>query len=93
MSGAIIFRMGGPTAWTAIQQDKTSLSSCGAEIRATNEGCKITIATRNLAKGSMVTGNPLSDDSSPTTVYNGNEACINWAIIVTMKEHLVYGTL
>ena len=86
MSGALVIRMGGPLAWKAIRQDKTSLSSCEAEIRATNEGCKLTMAARNLAEGFTSAGTPLPDNSSATIVYNDNEAAVNWSNNVTMKN-------
>ena len=41
MSGGIIFRQGGHIAWTAVRQERTSLSSWEAEIRATNEVSKL----------------------------------------------------
>jgi hypothetical protein len=50
MSGGIIFRQGGPVAWIAVRQERTSLSSCEAEICATNEVSKLLIGIRNLAE-------------------------------------------
>jgi hypothetical protein len=41
MSGGIIFHKGGPIVWVAVQQEKTSLSSCEAKIWATNKISKI----------------------------------------------------
>jgi hypothetical protein len=38
MIGAIVMRSGGPISWKADRQDRTPLSSCEAEIRATNTG-------------------------------------------------------
>jgi hypothetical protein len=49
MSGAILFRSGGPITWKADHQNRTSLSSCKAEIRATNMGSQLTVNTRNLS--------------------------------------------
>ena len=49
MSGGIVFRQGGPIGWTAIRQERTSLSSCEAEIRATNEVSKLLMGIRHLA--------------------------------------------
>ena len=45
MSGGIIFHKGGPIAWIAVQQEKTSLSSCEAKICATNKISKISCST------------------------------------------------
>ena len=87
MSGAIIFRSGGPISWKSVRQDKTSLSSCEAEIRATNEASKLTVGLRNLARGMTHLGRyPISDADSPTDVYNDNEACVKWSHNMTMKQ-------
>jgi hypothetical protein len=50
MSGGIIFCQGGPIAWIAVRQEHTSLSSCEAEIRATNKVSKLLMSIRNLAE-------------------------------------------
>jgi len=86
MSGVIIFRSGGPIAWKSVRQDKTSLSSCEAEIRATNEASKLTVDLRNLAQGMESLGYPISDAHSPTDLYNDNEACVKWSYNMTMKQ-------
>ena len=86
MSGAIVFRSGGPISWKSVRQDKTSLSSCEAEIRATNEASKLTVSLRNLARGMTHLGYPISDADSPTEVYNDNEACVKWSHNMTMKQ-------
>jgi hypothetical protein len=49
MSGGIVFCQGGLIAWTAVCQERTSLSSCKAEIRTTNEVSKLLIGIRHLA--------------------------------------------
>lgn len=85
MSGAIIFRSGGPIAWKSVRQEKTSLSSCEAEIRATNEASKLTVAIRNVASGLADVGYPIDDASAPTTMFNDNEACVKWSHNMTMK--------
>ncbi len=41
MSGGITFRQGGPIAWIVVRQEQTLLSSCEAEICATNEVSKL----------------------------------------------------
>ncbi len=48
MSSAIFFRSGGPLTWKADRQDHTALSSCEAEIRATDMGSRLTINIRNI---------------------------------------------
>jgi hypothetical protein len=40
MSGGIAFCNGGPLGWLSERQDRTALSSCEAEIRATNATSK-----------------------------------------------------
>jgi len=40
VSGYLVMRCGGPIAWKAIHQDRTSRSTCKAEVRATNEAVK-----------------------------------------------------
>ena len=74
MSGAILYRTGGPISWKAMLQDQTSLSLCEAKIYATSEGAKITAGVRNLADGFDIAGTPLFDNSQPTIVYNDNAA-------------------
>ena len=85
MSGAIIFRSGGPIGWKSVRQEKASLSSCEAEIRTTNEASKLTVAIRNVASGLADVGYPIDDASSPTTMFNDNEACVKWSHNMTMK--------
>ena len=86
MSGCISFRMGGPITWKAIRQDKTSQSSCEAEIRATNEGGKSTMGIRLTLADLRRHGYPVSDDFEATDVFNDNEACVQWSHIVTSKN-------
>ncbi|KAL7523301.1 hypothetical protein ACHAWF_000464 [Thalassiosira exigua] len=86
MSGSIIFRSGGPISWPLLRQERTSLSSCEAEIRATNEASRDTRGVRNLIKGLRDHGYPIDDTSSPTDVYNDNEACVQWSHNMTMKK-------
>ena len=50
MNGGIIFRQGGPIAWIVVRQEQTSLSSCEAEICATNEVSKLLMGICNLAE-------------------------------------------
>lgn len=79
MSGFIVFRCGGPVSWGAVCQNQTALSSCEAEIRATNEGAKRTKEFRNLVDGMIEIGYAMLDLDAPTKVYNGNEGCVAWA--------------
>ena len=85
MSGAVVFRMGGPLSWTAPRQQRTSLSSCEAEVRATNEGTKLTMALRHFASSYDASGTPLPELAEPAMIYNDNEACVIWANGFTTK--------
>ncbi len=78
MSGAILFHSGSPLTWKADQQECTSLSSCEAKIWATNMGSCLTINTRNMILHLYLCGYPIEDASSPTPIYNNNEACVKW---------------
>ena len=86
LSGLIVFRCGGPVSWKAIRQDQTALSSCEAEIMATNEAAKRAVDLRNLAEGMLDIGYVLSDLDEATVVYNDNEGCVNWAHNMTSKQ-------
>ncbi len=44
-AGAIVMRSGGPISWKAKRQERTSLSSCKAEIRATNTSLRLIVNT------------------------------------------------
>ena len=85
MSGAIVIRSGGPIAWKADRQERTALSSCDVEIRATNMGCRLTVNTRNMIAGLSDLGYPIHDCESPTPLYNDNDACVNWYHNMTTK--------
>jgi hypothetical protein len=86
MSGAIVFRMSGPLAWKTERQEKTSLSSCEAEIKATCMGSKLTVATRNFSEGFKSCGVPApTDTDTATTLYNDNQSAVFWAHNMTLK--------
>jgi hypothetical protein len=53
MSGGIVFCQGGPIAWTAVCQERTSLSLCKVEIRATNEFSKLLMGICHLANNCL----------------------------------------
>jgi hypothetical protein len=78
MSGAIIFRSGGPITWKTDRQERTSLSSCEAEIRATNMGSRLTVNLRNMILHLQSLGYPIDDTDSATQLYNDNDACVKW---------------
>jgi hypothetical protein len=85
MSGAIIFRSGGPITWKAERQERTSLSTCEAEIRATNMGSRLTVNLRNLILNLQSIGYPIDDTDIATPLYNDNEACVKWCHNLTTK--------
>ncbi len=80
LSGYVICHSGGPVAWRAIRQDRTAQSSCEAEIYATNECVKDTLALKHIAADLH-----MPDGSQCTRVYNDNEACVAWSASVTNK--------
>ena len=85
MSGAIIFRSGGPIIWKTDRQERTSLSSCEAEIRATNMGSRLTVNVRNMILHLASLGYPITDAEQPSLLYNDNEACVKWCHNLTTK--------
>ena len=89
MSGAIIFRSGGPITWKTDRQERTSLSSCEAEIRATNMGSRLTVNVRNMILHLASTGYPITDAQQATPLYNDNEACVDGATISLRKATVI----
>ncbi len=85
MSGAILFSSGGLLTWKADWQERTLLSSCKAKIWATYIGSRLTINTCNMILHLSACGYPIDDTSSPTPIYNNNEACIKWCNNMTSK--------
>jgi len=86
MSGGIIFRQGGPIGWTAVRQERTSLSSCEAEIRATNEVSKLLMGIRHLADAVREGGHDIADTAVASPLYNDNESCVKWSHNMTTKQ-------
>lgn len=80
ISGYVISRSGGPISWKSIRQNRTSLSSCEAEIVATNECITELDHIRHRAVDL-----DMSDANSKITVYNDNDACVQWSSSVTNK--------
>ncbi len=78
LSSAIIMFSGGPICWKADQQEHTSLSSCEAEIHATNMGSRLTVNTRNMISHLSSLGYPINNATCPTILYNDNDACVKW---------------
>ena len=74
VSGYLVMRCGGPIAWKAIRQGRTSRSTCEAEIRATDEAVKEILSLRHRSDDMN-----LSDSNSPTRLYNDNRGTVDWA--------------
>jgi hypothetical protein len=85
MSGFLICRTGGPIAWRANRQDQTALSSCVAEIIATNECTTELDSIIHRARDL-----DMPDASQRITIYNDNKAAVDWAAACTNKgtKHL-----
>jgi len=85
MNGGIVFKNGGPLGWLVERQERTSLSSCEAEIRATNATSKKVVDFRNLSRSVSDAGYVIPDVDAPTIIYNDNEACVKWSYNMTSK--------
>jgi hypothetical protein len=72
MSGGIVFCPGGPITWTAVRQECMSLSSCEAEIRATNEVSKFLMGIRHLANNVWTNGHNIVNTAEASPLYNDN---------------------
>jgi hypothetical protein len=70
----------------SVHQENTSLSSCEAEICATNEILQLVICLRHLANRVRKSRHDISDTLSPSPVYNNNEACGQWSHNMTTKQ-------
>ena len=80
ISGFVICRTGGPIAWKSIRQNQTALSSCEAEIVATNECVTELQSIRHRAQDLG-----MADAYERTTVYNDNKSAVDWAATCTNK--------
>jgi hypothetical protein len=85
VSGYFMCYCDGPIAVRSIRHDRTSLSSCKAEIITTSKYIKAVLALRLVAQDLGA-----DDLSTPTIVYNDNQAYIEWAAAVATKgvKHL-----
>ena len=81
MSGYLIMRCGGPIAWKAVRQERTSRSTCKAEVRATDEAVKEILSLRHRCDDLH-----LPDASSPTRLYNDNQGAVDWSKGTTTKR-------
>jgi hypothetical protein len=79
ISGGILYKKGGPLGWLSKRQERTSLSSCEAEICATCAMSKKVMDLHNICRSVNDSGFPITDIDKPTLLYNENEACIRWS--------------
>jgi hypothetical protein len=77
MSGGIILKNGGPLGWVNKRQERTSLSSCGAETCATCAISKKVMDLQNICQSVNDSGFAFTDIDKPTLLYNNNEACVH----------------
>ena len=85
MTGGIIFCNGGHISWIGDHLDRTSLSSCEAEIRATNSNLNKVVDFCNLCRSMAESGHTLADITSLAVIYNNNNACVKWSHNMTSK--------
>jgi hypothetical protein len=85
MNGGIIFKNSGLLGWLGKQQERTSLSSCEAEIRATYATSKKVVNFQNLSRSVSESGHKIEVLSSPMLLYNENDACVKWSHNMTSK--------
>jgi len=85
MNGGIVFKNAGPLGWLGDRQERTSLSSCEAEIRATNVISKKVVVFCNISRSVSEAGYSLPSLDAHTIIYNDNEACVRWSYNTTSK--------
>ena len=66
--------MGGAISWQVERESKVSCSTCEAEIRAADTGCKLIQALRHVLEDLS-----LSDTSVSTPVFNDNQGTVDWS--------------
>jgi hypothetical protein len=85
MNGGIVFKNGSPLGWLGKHQEHTSLSSCKAEICATNATSKKVVDFQNLSRSVSESSHKIEGVSSPMLLYNDNDACAKWSHNMTSK--------
>ncbi len=85
MNGGIVFKNSGPIGWLGNCQKRTSLSSCEAEICATNATAKKIVDFRKFSCSVSKSIHTIDGLSSPTVLYNDNDACVKWSHNMTSK--------
>ena len=75
VGGYLIMRCGGPIAWKAVRQERTSYSTmCKAEINATNEEVKKILSLQHRCDDMH-----LPDAVGPYRLYNDNRGTVDWS--------------
>ena len=69
-----------------MRQERTSPSSCEAEICATNEVSKLLMSIYNLAKCICNNGLIIPGTTAALPLYNDNESYVRWSQDMTMKQ-------
>jgi hypothetical protein len=85
MNCGIIIKNGGPIGWLGKCQERTSLSSCEAEIWGTNATSKKVMDFCNLSHSIFESGHTIDGLSSPMVLYNNIDACVKWLHNMTSK--------
>jgi hypothetical protein len=80
ITGHVLFYGGAPVFWSSQKEDRTSGSSCEAEIKATNGCTKSILWFRHI-----LSDLGLSISSSPTPLYNDNQGAVNWSKTTSTK--------
>ena len=72
--GHVLMMGGAPVFWKCHKENRTSRSSCEAEVKATDECTKSVQMFRNvLADLNLI------NLSQPTAIYNDNQGAVNWS--------------
>ena len=89
----LLFWMGGPIALICVHQERTSLSSCEAEVWARNKLAKIlmVMGIRHLVESVHNSGHAISDPPKASLAYNDNESCVKWLHNMTSKQNWTIG--
>jgi hypothetical protein len=85
MSGGIVFKNGGPLGWHSKHLERTSLSSCDAEICATSATSKKVVDLHNICQSCTELGFTDPDLNKTTIIYNENNAYAWWSHNMTSK--------
>ena len=77
--GNISIRMGGPLDWSTIREKRPSRSTCEAEIKSVDEGCKKVETIHNLHSDLSILLSSPSPIFKPTHLLNDNQGSVDWS--------------